>query len=230
MPDPFSGATGSTKQEINILGEVKERKRSKARSFGSENQTKEDKKSEKAPIRVSELYNAGIALLKARGYTVELTEGGDHVNHRVLKPTTPQTAKLKGIVCPHSFNPLQDISDDLDFSAIEDVFLDGSCSADVRQFWEPFFSPKAGDSPLQSWTERRLRMLKINSTKNIHQTLDYGHTFDPAGRWGGETVLSPRIWVPDRGWFDPILHRVNFADIFTIFPEAELEMLKLILG
>jgi hypothetical protein len=230
VPDPFSGATGTTKQEINILGEVKERKKSKARSFGSENQTKEDKKSEKAPIRVSELYNAGIALLKARGYTVELTEGGDHVNHRVLKPTTPQTAKLKGIVCPHSFNPLQDISDDLDFSAIEDVFLDGSCSADVRQFWEPFFSPKAGDSPLQSWTERRLRMLKINSTKNIHQTLDYGHTFDPVGRWGGETVLSPRVWVPDRDWFDPVLRQVTFADVFTIFPEAEQEMLKLILG
>jgi hypothetical protein len=81
-----------------------------------------------------------------------------------------------------------------------------------------------------SFTERLLKMKRVNATKNIHQTLDYGHTFDPAGRWGGEVVLNPRIWVPDRDWFDPALRKVTFADIFTIFPEAEQEMLRLILG
>jgi len=74
MPDPFSGAVGTTKQEVDILGKVNERK--KARSFGS---NKKDKEEKKAPVRVSELYNAGVALLKSRGFTVELHEGGYRV-------------------------------------------------------------------------------------------------------------------------------------------------------
>ena len=221
MTDPFKT---TTKQEIEILGKAAERK--KARTFGSGDKKETEKK--KAPTRVSELYNAGVALLKARGFTVELDETGDHVNHRILKPSPPPM--VQGIRYPHTFNPLQDISTDLDFESIEAAFHPDLCENEVREFWSPFFRPKAGDSDLLSFTERLLKMKRVNQIKNIHQTLDYGHTFDPVGRWGGETVFSPRIWVPDRDWFDPILHQVTFADIFTIFPDAEQEMLRLILG
>ena len=222
MSDPFSGAVGTTKQEVDILGKINDQK--KARSFGSGK-----KKEEKKPaVRVSELYNAGIALLKSRGFTVELDETGDHVNHRILKPAPPPM--VKGVKYPHTFMPLQDISTDLDFESIEAAFHPDLCEEAVREFWTPLFRPKAGDSDLQSFTERLLKMKRVNQTKNIHQTLDYGHTFDPAGRWGGEVVLNPRIWVPDRDWFDPALREVTFGDIFTIFPDAEQEMLRLILG
>ena len=222
MPDPFSGAAGTTKQEVDILGKVNDRK--KARSFGS-NKKKEEKK---PAVRVSELYNSGISLLKSRGFTVELEEGGDHINHRILKPAPPPM--VKGIKYPHTFNPLQDISTELDFEAIEAAFHPDVCDEAVREFWTPLFRPTSAPSDLLSFTERLLKMKRVNATKNIHQTLDYGHTFDPAGRWGGEVVLSPRIWVPDRDWFDPALRKVTFADVFTIFPEAEQEMLRLILG
>ena len=220
MSDPFKT---TTKQEIDILGKVEDRK--KAKSFGSSNKKAEDKK---APVRVSELYNAGIALLKSRGFTVELDDTGDHINHRILKPTPPPM--VAGIKYPNSFNPLQDISTDLDFESIEACFHPDLCEDSVREFWSPVFRPKAGDSDLQSFTERMLKMKKINQNKNIHQVLDFGHTFDPAGRCGGTAVSTPRVWVPDKEWFDPILKTVTFADIFTIFPEAEQEMLRLILG
>ena len=222
MPDPFSGSVGSTKQEVDILGKANERK--KARTFGS-SKKKDDEN--KAPIRVSELYNTGIELLKSRGFTVELEEGGDHMNHRILTPQAPPD--VKGITYHNTFKPLQDISTDQHFRDIESVFL--SCGDEnVKEFWAPLYRPKGGDSDLLCFTERLLKMKKINQSKNIHQTLNYGHTFDPAGRWGGEIVLNPRIWVPDRDWFDPALRKVTFADIFTIFPEAEQEMLRLILG
>ena len=130
MPDPFSGATGTTKQEVDILGKVNDRK--KARSFGS-NKKKEEKK---PAVRVSELYNAGIALLKSRGFTVELEEGGDHINHRILKPAPPPM--VKGIKYPHTFNPLQEISTDLDFEAIEAAFHPDVCEEAVREFWKAF--------------------------------------------------------------------------------------------
>lgn len=223
MSDPFSGGVGTTKQEVDILGKANDRK--KARSFGSKQKKEEDKK---APVRVSELYNAGIALLKSRGFTVELQEGGDHVNHRILKPSPPPM--VKGIKYPHTFNPLQDISTEPDFEALEAAFHPDLCEEAVREFWSPLFRPKAGDSDLASFTERLLKMKRVNATKNIHQVLEYGHTFDPIGKWGGEVVLNPRIWVPDRSWFDPALREVEFSDIFTIFPEAEQEMLRLILG
>jgi hypothetical protein len=225
MADPFSGTLGTTKQEIDILGKAKEKK--KARSFGS-SQKKDDDKDKKAPVKVSELYNAGIALLEARGFRVELTETGDHVNHRILRPQPPE--QIKGIKYPNSFEPLQDICTDAHFELIEAAFHPDICDTDVRTFWEPLFRPKAGDSDLGSFTERLLKMKRVNQTKNIHQTLDYGHTFDPVGRWGGQPVLNPRIWVPDRDWFDPALNAVRFSDVFTIFPEAEQEMLRLILG
>jgi hypothetical protein len=229
MADPFSGGLGTTKQEVDILGRAAERK--KATSFKLKNKGTEDgeeKRKKKAPTRVSELYNAGIALLKAKGFVVELDESGDHCRHRILKPSPPPM--VRGIKYPNDFNPLQDISIYDDFERVELCFHPDLCPEEVRVFWEPLYRPKGGDSELLSFTERLLKMKRANQNKHIHETLDYGHTFDPAGRWGGDPVLSPRIWVPDREWFDPVLHRVSIGDVFTIFPDAEKEMLKLILG
>jgi len=221
LADPFSGNEGSTKQEVEILERVRERK--KAQKFGPKPKEEEDK----SPIRTSELYNAGLALLRQGGFTVELCEAGDHVNHRVLTPQAP--TDVKGITYHHAFRPLQDISNDQHYRDMESVFV--ACGDEkVKDFWAPMYRPKAGDSDLQSFTERMLKMKKINQAKNIHEVSKYGHTFDPQGKWGGEIVLNPRIWVPDRDWFDPILQQVTFADIFTIFPHAEQEMLRLILG
>lgn len=229
MPDPYSGSFGSTKQEIAIVNEAKERK--KANSFKSaeeKNKSGKEKKEKKPASRVSEMYNAGIALLKGKGFSVELDETGDHCKHRILKPTTPP--EVIGIRYPQGFNPLQDISAYDDFERIEACFHPDLCPEEVRTFWEPLYRPKAGDSDLLSFTERLLKMRRANQSKNIHDVLDYGHSFDPAARWGGIPVSNPRTWVPDRDWFDPALHKVTMGDVFSIFPEAEQEMLKLIIG
>jgi hypothetical protein len=234
MSDPYSGGSGSTKQEIAIFKQAADLK--KARVFSSENSQEEkskdseDKKGKKKkePIRVSELYNKGIALLKAKGYVLDLVEGAPHINHRILKPAAPPD--VKGIKYPHTFKPLQDISDMEDFEDIEKVFYPGLCEDEVRTFWEPLHRPKPGDSDLASFTARLLKMQKISQTKNFYQEFDFGHTFDPMARLGGTVVTNPRIWVPDRDWFDPVLYQVKLSDVFTIFPEAELEILKLIIG
>lgn len=229
MADPYSGGFASTKQEQAILQQAEERKASSFKSK-EEKQKKASKKSkeEKAPVRVSELYNAGIALLKGAGFVVEHDETGDHCKHRILKPSTPPL--VRGISYPGGFNPLQEISEYDDFEAIEAAFNPAICPEDVRTFWEPLFKPKAGDSELVSFTERLLKMKRASQDKNIHEVLDYGHSFDPAARWGGIPVSNPRTWVPDRAWFDPALHEVTMRDVFSIFPEAETEMLKLLIG
>jgi hypothetical protein len=222
MPDRYSGGPLSDPQSVSIISEVKERK-PRGERF------KKDKKNEEKPraTALSELYTKGIQLLKTHFYTVELCEGAEHINHRILKPAPPPP--VKGINYPASFQPLQDISTLEDFARIEAVF-DGA-ESEVRDFWQPLFRPKGGESDLQAFTERMLKMRRIQSNQNIHDVLDYGQTFDPdASLTGSNPVRNPRIWVPARKWFDPALHDVDLSDVFTIFPHAERELLKLILG
>ena len=222
MADRYSGNSFTDPQSVNIVQEAKERK-PRGERF------KKDKKSEERPTAtaLSELYSKGVALLKSNFYTVELCEGAEHINHRILKPSAPPP--VKGINYPASFQPLQDISTLEDFARIEAVF-DGA-ESEVRDFWQPLYRPKGGESDLYAFTDRLLKMRRIQSNQNIHDVLDYGQTFDPDGSLtGNHAVRNPRIWVPARKWFDSALYDVGLEDVFTIFPHAERELLKLILG
>ena len=225
MSDRYSGGPLSDPQSVNIINEVKERK-PRGERFKKDKKG-EDGKDKPTATALSELYSKGIALLKSHFYTVELCEGAEHINHRILKPAPPPP--VKGINYPASFQPLQDISTLEDFARIEAVF-DGA-ESEVRDFWQPLYRPRGGESDLYAFTERLLKMRRIQSNQNIHEVLDYGQTFDPDGSLSGNhAVRNPRIWVPARKWFDPALYDVGLEDVFTIFPHAERELLKLILG
>ena len=121
-------------QSENIINEIKERKPR------GERFSKKDKDPDGKPraTAASELYAKGIGHLKANFYTVELSEGAEHINHRILKPAPPPA--VNGINYPASFQPLQDISSLEDFSRIEAVF--DSAESEVRDFWQPLYRPK----------------------------------------------------------------------------------------
>lgn len=218
MTDRFSGKSFTDPQSDGIRKEVKARKFSKKDG--------EDDKA-KAPTNLSDLYNKGLQHLSTFNFTVELDEGGDHVKHRILRPAAPQ--EVQGIRYPAHFQPLQDISSIEDFQRIERAFE--SAETEVRDFWQPLYRPKGGENDLLNFAERLLKMKRIQQNTNIHETLDYGHSFDPDGSLtGNPAVRNPRIWVPARSWFDEKLQQVTMSDVFTIFPEAEVEMLKMIIG
>ena len=219
MTDRFSGKSFSDPQSEEISKKVK------ATKFSKKPDDKDKK--DKAPTNLSELYNKGVDHLKTFNFTIELDESGDHVKHRILRPSPPQV--VNGITYPASFNPLQEISSIEDFTRVERAFE--SAETEVRDFWTPLFRPKGGETDLGNFAERLLKMKRIQQNINIHDTLDFGHTFDPDGTLtGNQAVRSPRVWVPARAWFDEKLHQVTLADVFTIFPEAEREMLKMIIG
>jgi hypothetical protein len=218
MTDRFSGKTFTDPQSENI------RKTAKAMRFSKKKDDEEDKK---GPTNLSELYNKGAEHLRTFNFHIELCETGDHIKHRILRPCAPQ--QISGINYPASFQPLQDISTLEDFQRIERAFE--SAETEVRDFWTPLFRPKPGETDLANFAERLLAMKRIQQNINIHETLDYGHTFDPdSSLCGYGFVRNPRVWVPAKEWFDEKLHQVTLKDVFTIFPEAEVEMLKLILG
>ena len=218
MTDRFSGKTFTDPQSESI------RKTAKAMRFSKKKDDEDDKK---GPTNLSELYNKGVEHLRTFNFHVELCETGDHIKHRILKPCAPQ--QIAGINYPASFQPLQDISTLEDFQRIERAFE--SAETEIRDFWTPLFRPKPGETDLANFAERLLAMKRIQQNINIHETLNYGHTFDPDGSLCGYGfVRNPRVWVPAREWFDEKLQKVSLKDVFTIFPEAEVEMLKLILG
>jgi hypothetical protein len=229
MPDPYSGALGTTKQELTILARGEEAKKSKAKSKAPQRNTRGgDSENTNPSIGSATLYSKGLAAIQASGYVLELSEDGQHIYHRVLKPKQPP--EVKGIKVPHTFNPLQDVVDSQDLNRISVALAAEVVGNEVRQFWTPFFSPKTGESDLHAFAKLQLQMNKTKNTLVMHEPMDYGHTFDPMGRIKGGFVSNPRVWVPDREWFDPILHNVQFSDVFTIFPPAEQQLLKLLLG
>jgi hypothetical protein len=218
MTDRFSGKAFTDPQSDNI------RRTAKAQRFTSK---KDETNEKKAPTNLSELYNKGVEHLRTFNFHIELCETGDHIKHRILRPASP--TQIAGINYPASFQPLQDISTLEDFQRIERAFE--SAETEVRDFWTPLFRPKGGETDLGNFADRLLTMRRIQQNANIHETLDYGHTFDPDGAiCGFGFVRNPRTWVPAREWFDEKLHSVTLKDVLTIFPEAEVEMLKLILG
>jgi len=215
MTDRYSGASFTDPQSENI------KKETKARKYGPK------KEEDKTPTNLTELYNRGVKHLADFNFTVELDESGDHVFHRILRPGPPPV--VPGVTYPAWFQPLQDISSIEDFQRIERVFE--SADSEVRDFWTPLFRPKNAENELMTLSQRFLKMKKIQQNTNIHDVLDYGHTFDPDGALtGNPSVNSPRVWVPARAWFDKKLHQVTLADVFTIFPEAEQEILRMIIG
>jgi hypothetical protein len=213
MTDRFSGKSFSDPQSAEIRSQAKARKYDEKKD--------PDSKGNKKPTNLSELYSKGVEHLKKFNFTIELCEGGDHVKHRILRPAPPQ--EVSGITYPASFQPLQDISSLEDFKRIERAFE--SAETEVRDFWAPVFRPDGGVNDLINFSERLLKMRNIQQNINIHDELDYEHTFDPDGALtGNQAVRSPRVWVPARAWFDEKLQEVTLKDVFTIFPEAEIEM------
>jgi hypothetical protein len=235
MSDPFK--TGSN-QETTILKNIDEREKNlKVAEKQAKNREKQrakeeartKAKEEKANSTLAIYYKEGLEILSKSPYIVELSDGGSHCNHRILKATN--VPNMGGLEYPKDFKPVQDICSDADLTKIADLFKVGpECSQELRAFWEPLFNPKSGESDLLAYTQRKLKMDKISEARTLMEPVNLGHSFDPEGRLGKGSTKSPRTWVPDREWFSPELQTVKMEDVFTIFPKAEIQMLKLILG
>jgi hypothetical protein len=213
MSDPYNTLPFGDKQSQATLSDAK----------GSR-----AKKGAKAtPNKVSALYQEGVELFRSRNIYLELSPEGGHVNHKIYIPDSPRL--VEGINYPHTFRPQRELSSIADFYLLETVLE--SASQEVRDFWQPLVHPKAGDSDLLSFTDRKLKMLSTQRSRDLYEVLEYQHTFDPSGELaGGSFVTSPRSWVPARSWFHPCLQELTFEDVFTIFPPAERSLLKLLIG
>lgn len=219
----------TTKQTENILKDVNRRTLTGSPKGKSSKKSDGEKEKDKEGVAAATLYTQGITLLKSAGFHLELVEGGSHCNHRIL--VSNEVPKIEGINYPVDFRPLQDIVSDQDLIKISTVFSVGvNCTQELRNFWGPLFEPKAGDSDLLSYTQRKLKMAKAAEVLTLMDPIHLGHSFDPAGKLGYGVAKSPKTWVPDKDWFADSLKELTLKDVFTIFPPAEVRILELILG
>lgn len=212
MEDKYKTEAFGDKQSKNILKDASS-SRGKAGSRGS--------------YRFSTLYEMGVEIFKNRNILLELTEDGPHVLHKIFIPDEPQ--RVKGVSYPSAFRPLREIYSIEDFNLLENALE--HAPTEVKDFWQPLVFPKAGNSDLLSFSERKLKMQAVKQARDLYEVLDYKQSFDPDGALTGSTpALTPLRWVPDKKWFSKSLHKLRFEDVFTIFPEAECQLLKLLIG
>lgn len=208
-----------TKQEITITSSAKDRGKSVKKK------TEEDRDS----VQFSSLHKQGVDKLTRAGFVVEVKEGGDHCNHEICVPM--EFREIKGMNVPDRFKPLVPLHCADQLGSIASLF-DGS-SQELKNFWAPLFNPKPGESDLMTTTHRIIKMNNSQSEREFSAEVRMGHTFDPDNKLASRNKTppnNPRIWVPAREWFSESVRRVKFGDVFTIFPKAERELLKLLLG
>lgn len=214
MTDPYKKPPFEDRQSATVLQDAKF-SRTKKKGAAS------------AAKRSSQLYQAGVELFASRNIILELCDNGPHMLHRVWIPDKPRP--IKGIKYPSAFQPLREIYSMKDFFLVEAALE--TAPTDVKDFWQPLVIPKEGDSDLLSFAKRKLKMLKVQESRDFYEVLEYQHTFDPTGKLSGnEPALNPKTWVPAKQWFSPELSKVQFEDVFTLFPYAECQLLKLLIG
>lgn len=226
MTDPYSGSLSGS-QETHILRDLEE----------EEEKPQKGKKGKKKPtddraLDMLDLYEAGREVIESCGASLELDQGSPFCSHKVYVKNLLHN--VKGIDTPKDFKPLHPIQDYRDLVKLKRQFTEalrmtGQPVDDILDFWSPFWFPVKGESEISLLSERLLALDADERKNNLHKVLKYNHTFDPGGDIG-DPVLNPVTWVPNRSWFKEQLHGLKFEDIFTLFPPAETELLKLIIG
>lgn len=176
-------------------------------------------------MTISDAYKAGKTLIEGMDYVVRLELNAPFCHHTILKRQKPPA--VEGVNYPSSFQPLQPILDD-DVQQIVSA-LNGAPEA-VRELWGGSIDRRFSID-MERIAKSEMAREKERSNFTDHQALRLGRSFDPSGELTGAACVSdPESWIPARSWFDPKLKKVTFQDVFTIFPDAEREILKLLIG
>lgn len=180
-----------------------------------------------AALESSSLYEQGIRALKLAGFSLVPNLHGAHCGHDVLLRVRPR--EVAGINYPHHFHCLRKLETEHEEALlVKTIACNAMLDAETQKFWSPLITPKPGtdNSDLRGHVERLHRIQETHRSQNEDQPLHYGvqvANFD-------ETVSAPRAYVPPEEWFDDNVRSLRLGDLLTLWPEAELEMLAIIIG
>lgn len=176
----------------------------------------------------TKLYSLGIEHFSNFGIFPVLDRNAPHCGHQIF--VTKKPPEVKGVNYDPSFLPKIPIFDQEDFNRVESA-LSSLPNADSKEFWQPLVEPK-NDSELFRFVERLISMEKTRNNFSAQTPKRYGLTHDPSNKGVfGKLAENPISWIPAREWFsETIRNNLRFEDVFTIFPQAEIDIIKLWLG
>lgn len=211
--DPYNREPGSSPQD-------------KAQSYASR-----QAETEEFTQDYSQLYNSGLAILQQSRFYLKRSPTGSHCGHNVYVRSKPRD--IAGVTYPHWYRVLRLIDTAEEEEELTAALLRSpSASTEIQQFWSPLTQPVSGQksTPLQGHVERLLRIDDNNRRQNESLPFELGIQVTNFTQAVASSECAPRAHLPPREWFAPQLQKLKFTDVFTLWPNAESEMLQLILG
>lgn len=169
-----------------------------------------------------QIYDKGLKKFLASGYKFVRDLYGPYAGHRVYVESRP--APIAGINYPPEFRVWTPLSDPNDLEMLQSLVLDDWDEMFV-QFWFPLVE---ADVTRRKPIFGHVAML-MNADSEARKN-DSGAPFELGISWDSAAMSGAISWIPRKEWFSSKLHKVTMRDVFTIFPEAELSLLELIVG
>jgi hypothetical protein len=188
------------------------------------------------------LYASVISKLRKEGYFLRVNLDSRltsyHDLYQALNPSGQRKEdRLKGVTYPDWFEYLIP-APETSLITVQDEIRNPRCLGDMtpdeREFAEPLLiyrstrSSEVTDYVLGAENHKALIHKKMG--KGVYRL---GIAYSPASikdRFLAGKIDDIFAYVPERDWFDEPIRELKFEDIITIFPPAEAEMFKLLIG
>ena len=150
--------------------------------------------------------------------------------HRIYKLAKPHNEP--GIEYPENFRYYRAIKPE-EYDEAQQIWrLKGLAQLpdDVKEFWMPFFMPKASSTStiLELYAAQRLQLQSAYDAQFGGATHSLGISFTPNECI--ETKEWPTAFIPEKSWFKPDLEAIQIKDVLTLFPDIEQQLLALCFG
>lgn len=188
-------------------------------------------------------YAEGIHMLEAQGFFMRINLDSKLTSyHDLYERFSPSginnSTSPKGMRYPDWFEFLVPASE-VTLELIQNELLNAessmfSSSQEIKEFVQPLFIYRSGRSSEITDYVLGLENLKALRHKKLGGgTYDLGIAYEPTkiqALFTSRTLNNVFAYVPELDWFDKPIREMKFEDIITVFPPAEAEMFKLIIG
>jgi hypothetical protein len=187
-------------------------------------------------------YAQIVSFLERNGYYLKVNLDSKLTSyHDLYEKFTPSGVNShlspKGITYPDWFEFLVPASETTLEAIQNEILNDGmgeSLDPDLKEFCLPLFIYRQGRASEVTDYVLGIENLKALRHKKIGGgTYHLGIVYSPGSiepMMKAKTVHNVFSYVPEISWFDKKIRDLKFEDIVTIFPPAEAEMFKLIIG
>lgn len=149
--------------------------------------------------------------------------------HSLYKYRNPEN--LPGLNYPKKFKALIPVDVQEHKELQQHLLNDSSLSEELREFFAPLLIYRSGRC--SDITDHALGVEALKA--QLHNKLGCGEyplgiATNPDVCIGAPMYSGVRAYVPELHWFDEDIQKLHFEDIIKIFPPAEAQMMKLIIG